>query len=275
MSFFERLQSIPRITIYVLVIIVLSIPLIFPISLPLQVAPMTQAVYDAIEALEPGSIFMLSTDWEASTEAESGPQTEAIVRHVLGRDLKLIIVGLWPQGNSATQQIVERIASEMGKTYGVDWVNLGYKPGGEVVLASLAANLRELYSSDVKGTPLDQLEICRGLTSAKDVDLVCSVSWGDPGHLTWVKMVQTQVEVPVVAAVTAVSLPGCAPYLQSGQLLGVVGGLGGAAQYEKLVGYAGKATAGMGAQSFGHILVLTLVVLGNIGYLATRKSKEG
>ncbi|HHT85721.1 MAG TPA: hypothetical protein GXZ88_08205, partial [Firmicutes bacterium] len=207
MSFFERLQSIPRITIYVLVIIVLSIPLIFPISLPLQVAPMTQAVYDAIEALEPGSIFMLSTDWEASTEAESGPQTEAIVRHVLGRDLKLIIVGLWPQGNSATQQIVERIASEMGKTYGVDWVNLGYKPGGEVVLASLAANLRELYSSDVRGTPLDQLEICKGLTSAKDVDLVCSVSWGDPGHLTWVKMVQTQVGVPVVAAVTAVSLP--------------------------------------------------------------------
>lgn len=275
MSFFERLQSIPRITIYVLVIIVLSIPLIFPISLPLQVAPMTQAVYDAIEALEPGSIFMLSTDWEASTEAESGPQTEAIVRHVLGRDLKLIIVGLWPQGNSATQQIVERIASEMGKTYGVDWVNLGYKPGGEVVLASLAANLRELYSSDVKGTPLDQLEICRGLTSAKDVDLVCSVSWGDPGHLTWVKMVQTQVGVPVVAAVTATLLPGCAPYLQSGQLLGVVGGLGGAAQYEKLVGYAGKATAGMGAQSFGHILVLSLVVLGNIGYLATRKSKEG
>jgi len=236
---------------------------------------MTQAVHDAIEALEPGSIFMLSTDWEASTEAESGPQTEAIVRHVLGRDLKLIIVGLWPQGNSATQQIVERIASEMGKTYGVDWVNLGYKPGGEVVLSSLAANLRELYSSDVKGTPLDQLEICRGLTSAKDVDLVCSVSWGDPGHLTWAKMVQTQVGVPVVAAVTAVSLPGCAPYLQSGQLLGVVGGLGGAAQYEKLVGYAGKATAGMGAQSFGHILVLTLVVLGNIGYLATRKSKEG
>lgn len=51
--------------------------------------------------------------------------------------------------------------------------------------------------------------------------------------------------------------------------------MGGAAQYEKLVGYAGKATAGMGAQSFGHILVLTLVVLGNIGYLATRKSKEG
>jgi hypothetical protein len=62
MSFFERLQSIPRITIYVLVVIVLSIPLIFPISLPLQVVPMTQAVYDAIEALEPGSIFMLSTD---------------------------------------------------------------------------------------------------------------------------------------------------------------------------------------------------------------------
>jgi len=110
--------------------------------------------------------------------------------------------------------------------------------------------------------------------SAKDVDLVCSVSWGDPGHITWVKMVQTQTQVPVIAAVTAVSVPGCAPYVQSGQLSGVIGGLGGAAEYEKLLGYAGKATAGMGAQTFGHIFILALIILGNIGYLSTRKPQE-
>ncbi len=274
MTFMERLLSIKRITIYVLVIIALSFPLLFPISLPLEVSPATQAAFDAIDALPPGSLFMLSTDWEASTEAESGPQTEAIVRHVLGNDLKMIIVGLWPQGNSATHLIVDRVASEMGKAYGVDWVNLGYKPGGEVVLASLAANIQELYNRDVMGTPIGEIEVCKGLTSAKDVDMACSVSWGDPGHLTWVKMVQTQVGTPIIASVTAVSLPECAPYLQSGQLKGVVGGLGGAAQYEKLVGYSGKATAGMGAQSMGHLLVIGLVVLGNIGYIGTKKSEE-
>lgn len=270
----ERLQSIKRTTIYGLLIVVLSIPLLFPISIPLQVSSATQAAYDAIEELPPGSIFMLSTDWEASTEAESAPQTEAIVRHVFRNDLRLVIVGLWPQGNFATEQIVEKVASEMNKTYGIDWVNLGYKPGGEVVLASLAANIREVYTRDSKGTPIDDLEICEGLMSAKDVDLVCSVSWGDPGHITWVKMVQTQTQVPVIAAVTAVSVPGCAPYVQSGQLSGVIGGLGGAAEYEKLLGYAGKATAGMGAQTFGHIFILALIILGNIGYLSTRKPQE-
>ncbi len=273
MTFMERLQSIKRTTIYGLVIVVLSIPLLFPMSIPLEVSPATRAAYDAIEALPPGSIFMLSTDWEASTEAESAPQTEAIVRHVFGKDLKLIIVGLWPQGNSATEQIVERVGSEMDKTYGVDWVNLGYKPGGEVVLASLASNIKGLYNRDARGTPVDELEICQELTSVEDVDLVCSVSWGEPGHITWVKMVQTQCQVPVIAAVTAVSLPGCAPYVQSGQISGVIGGLGGAAQYEKLVGYSGKATAGMGAQSMGHLLILALVILGNIGYLSTRKKE--
>ena len=78
----------------------------------------------------------------------------------------------------------------------------------------------------------------------------------------------------MIAAVTAVSVAGCAPYVQSGQIVGVVGGLGGAAEYEKLVDHPGKATAGMGAQSMGHLLILALVILGNIGYISTKRSKE-
>lgn len=274
MTIMERLQSIKRVTIYGLVILVLSIPLLVPMKIPLEVSSATQAAYDAIEALTSGSIFMLSTDWEASTQAESAPQTEAIVRHVFSKGLKLIIVGMWPQGNSATEQIVEKLASDMNKAYGIDWVNLGYKPGGEVVLASLAENIKELYPRDARGNAINDLEIGKNLSSVKDVDLVCSVSWGDPGHLTWVKIVQTQHKVPVIAAVTAVSVAGCAPYVQSGQIVGVVGGLGGAAEYEKLVDHPGKATAGMGAQSMGHLLILALVILGNIGYISTKRSKE-
>jgi len=237
----------------------------------LDISEATQASYDAIENLAPGSIIVISTDWEASTQAESGPQTEAIVRHIFRRDLKLVVLGLWPQGNSATEAIVDRLAGEYGKAYGTDWVNLGYKPGGEVVLASLAENIRTLYPQDARGTPIDDLEICRELTGAKDMSLVISVSWGDPGHITWVKMVGTPHKVPIIAAVTAVSIAGCAPYVQSGQITGVIGGLGGAAEYEKLVESPGKATAGMGAQTVGHILILVLVLVGNIGYVAAKR----
>lgn len=137
MTVFEKIQSIDRRFIYLLVFVLLSIPLLRPFSLPLEVSGPTQAAYDAVENLPPGSIVMLSTDWEASTQAESAPQTEAMVRHIFGRDLKLIVVGMWPQGNSATEVMLDRLASEMGKTYGIDWANLGYKPGGEVVLASI------------------------------------------------------------------------------------------------------------------------------------------
>lgn len=270
MNIFEKLQSISRPTVYLLVFALMSAPLLFPVSLPLEVSDATRASYDAIEALPAGATVMLSTDWEASTQAESAPQTEAIVRHIFRRGLKLIIVGMWPQGNSATEVIVNRLASEAGKKYGADWVNLGYKPGGEVVLASLAENIKALYPQDAKGTPIGNLEICKNLSGVKDVNLVVSVSWGDPGHITWVKMVGTPHKVPVVAAVTAVSIAGCAPYVQSRQIVGVVGGLGGAAEYEKLVGYSGKATAGMGAQTVGHMLILALVIIGNIGYLGAK-----
>ena len=60
------------------------------------------------------------------------------------------------------------------------------------------------------------------------------------------------------------------PYLNAGQLEGLLGGLSGAAEYEKLIGVPGTATIGMDAQSIAHILIILLIALGNIAYFATR-----
>ena len=61
------------------------------------------------------------------------------------------------------------------------------------------------------------------------------------------------------------------PYVQSGQMVGVLAGMPGAAEYESLIGQKGSATSGMDAQSVAHLVIVLFIVLGNISYFIDRK----
>ena len=82
------------------------------------------------------------------------------------------------------------------------------------------------------------------------------------------------------------------PYVESGQLRGILAGMPGAAEYEDLVyNYLqsldgnkyinenvkiipGKATARMSSQSMAHLLMVLLIIFGNISYYYKMKEKE-
>ena len=64
------------------------------------------------------------------------------------------------------------------------------------------------------------------------------------------------------------------PYLQTKQLIGLMPGLLGAAEYEKLIEKPAKGTEGMSIQSFAHLLVVGLVILGNIAFFIQRRRAE-
>ena len=65
--------------------------------------------------------------------------------------------------------------------------------------------------------------------------------------------------------------PDLFPFIQSGQMIGVLGGLSGAAEYEAILKYPGKATAGMSAQSIAHLIIVVFIVFGNVVYFLSRR----
>ena len=65
--------------------------------------------------------------------------------------------------------------------------------------------------------------------------------------------------------------PDLYPFLQSKQLVGLLGGLAGAAEYETLIEAPGSATAGMEPQSVSHLIIILFIVLGNGVYFTTRR----
>ena len=79
-------------------------------------------------------------------------------------------------------------------------------------------------------------------------------------------------DADLVVAVTGVMIADFYPYLEARQILGLVGALKGAAEYERLIGmdrilgHAGDATMAMDSQSFAHLAILFFIILGNLGH---------
>jgi hypothetical protein len=91
----------------------------------------------------------------------------------------------------------------------------------------------------------------------------------------WIPYLTTPKHISLVYCPTAVMSAAAYPYLDSGQVKGMLNGAMGAVQYETLIGRGNVATdasATSWALSTAHIYIILLIALGNLGYLAARRA---
>jgi hypothetical protein len=268
------IRNIDRRIIFTLIFVAVVWPLLQPMSLPIDVSPPVQTLYDAIEAIPSGSIVMLGADYSPDTMPELQPMVDTFIRHAFERDLRIVVACLWPASPPLVETAIGPLAEEYGKEYGTDYVNLGYMAGGIVTLLGMGASIPNTYPSDYGGTPVREIPLMQEVENFDDIAFVMEVSAGTPGTREWVQQVQGRYRVALGSGTTAVGAPNFYPYIQSGQLTGLLGGLKGAAEYETLVGHPGDATKGMDAQSVVHALVVAFILLGNVVYLLSLRSKR-
>ncbi len=269
-GFFERLQSIDKRYIYLMIALGVLIPLIKPIGLPIRPSGPAKKLYSAIDSLKEGDVILMSFDYGASTKPELYPMSLALLKHFFRKNLKVVVVALWPEGAQMAVNALHTVATEMGKKYGKDYVNLGFKTGGLILIRQIGSGIKEAFPTDINNTPLEKLPMMQNIHDYSDIDMVIELSAGAPGIPEWIMVAKDEFNTPVGGGCTAVSAPDFYPYLQSGQLVGLLGGLKGAAEYESLVGYKGKATAGMDSQSIAHLIIILFIILGNLSYFITR-----
>ena len=263
MSFARNLEKLDRRWIFLIVGLLVLVPLMFPVKLPLTISPRVQGFVDAIDAVPDGSTVLMSCDWDPGGRPEMQPMTRTALRHLFRKNCKVVITVLWNGGPGIVDETCRGIADEMGKQYGVDWINLGYKAGNEAVMVLMGQGVANTFPRDHSGAASSSFPIMRGVRDYSSFPLLVSISSGFPGTKEYVQQVQGRFHIKMVAGVTAVSAPEYYPYLQSGQLLGLLGGMAGAAEYEKARGESGNATRSMGPQSFAHLFVAFCILAGN------------
>lgn len=270
-----KFGSLDRRFIFLVMGFSIVIPVVKPCEIPFRTHEKVQSIYDTVEALKPGATVLVASDFDPGSAPELYPFLLAIYHHLFSREgVKVVTSSLWPAAPPLVDKALAETAPEHGKTYGVDYVNLGFLEGKHIVILSMGQNMRTTYEKDIHGTPIDDLRIMDGINTLKDFDLIISISSGTPGTKEWVQLVQSRYGLDMVASCTAVSAPDYIPYYQSGQLIGLAGGMKGSAEYEQLIERPGTATAGMDVLSIGHLFIVLAVFLGNVSYFVTRKRKR-
>lgn len=283
-----RLGQLDRRWIFLVIGLAVTIPLLLGIGSPLPTTKIVQDLYDRIEGLPDGSTVLVSYDFGPGTEIENQPMADAVVRHCMEKKHKVILMALWATGPPQIQLTVEHLftgdqATHRDAVYGERWIDVGYKAGNQGVINSILNDF-SFFNADVReGQPLGTFPMMRGIRSLRDVDLIIGIGSGRPGLKEWVQFGGDQGDIPTGGGVTAVEAPLLYPYYPK-QLLGLMGGLQGAAEYETALmnGYPKframdpahlqAATSKMGPQTVAHIMIVLFVILGNVSmFLAKRK----
>ena len=270
---FTKLQEIDRRYIFLLIGLAAFLPLIFPLGLPLGVTPSSQNLFNAVDSLEENSVVLLTFDYYPSTLPETQPMSYAALRHLFKKNIRVITATVIPLGAlSVMEEVVNNVAREYDKEYGVDYVNLGYKYGYVAVMLGMGRRISDIFPRDNYNTKLEDLPLMQEVKNYDDIDFLFVVS--DNATVDyWVSLVNAQFGLPMGAGVTAVMAPKSYSFLQTGQMVGLLGGMKGAAEYEKLTQNQDKATRGMDPQSIIHLLIVVFIILGNIGYFMSKRSR--
>lgn len=281
---YEFLRDLDRRWVFLLMALAVGIPVLLELQFPETPGALSQAVFDEIESLQPGDKVLMAWDYDPAAIGELGPMATSFALHCCEKKAKMYFLTLLPVGPQMIEDTIQNVIRKdfPDLVYGEDYVNLGYKSGYEGVIKVIVTDLRGLYSTDARGTNIDQIPMCRDIENIQEMDLIVNVSGSYPGTKEWVLYAVTpyQGKLKLVSGNTGVQATLLYPYVPE-QLVGLLGAIKGASEYEALVNtkYLGRdppekyeeAHRRMGPQLVAHLLMIALILLGNWVYFMQRR----
>jgi hypothetical protein len=272
--FITVLQRVDKRILFGLVFLSIAIPMIRPFPVPMTIPPETRALYDFIEKLKPGDIVVIGADWLPAYRLSVQGGVEAIFVHLMRRNARVAFCSFYPDGPMLVEQVLKSV-NLSDKKYGVDYVNLGYRAGGEGAVAQAFTDFHATFPKDFRGTPVSELELMKSLRKANDMSLAVLVAVGGYAGAGWVRQLVLPYQKPLACLVVGTLAPAHQPYYQAKQIIALLSDIQGSAQYESLVNRPGVSSAAMGSQFVSLSLILCFMAISNVIHFVRRRHKEG
>lgn len=269
----NRLVNMDRRYIFILVAIAVIIPMLFSVNLPVSISEPTLNLFKYIEFLPEGSTIMLAFDYGPSSLAELNPMARAILIQCFRKGVNVIALTLYADGTTLASTLIKEVAAEENAVDGEDYVFLGFRPGATQVILGMGTEIAGVFETDLSGKPLSEIPMMKDVVNYDQIDLLVDLASSATPD-AWIIYANEQYNLKIGAGVTGVMISDMFPYLQTGQLVGLMSGILGAAEYENLVGVPAKGMQWINVESFVHLLIVLLVVIGNIAYFIHRAREE-
>jgi hypothetical protein len=279
----KSISNIDRRILYALVWIIVTFAYQYPLGLPLPVGQFTQSAFDIVNDLEPGDIVLLNYDVSAIGWDEIKGGCESVVPHVFEQPgVKIIFMSMVDQGPLFIEKTIQQIGVNpsgsnslqdweiQGKKYGIDYINIGYFPGGAT--SALAADCRGNAVRDWSGHDPSSFYDSIGLNTAADIKLVASFD-SSGGYGGFVSYWRLDFGTQIIATEVSSLVSGCINNYNNGLIDGFLASTRGAAEYQFLSGYKGLALQGMDALGLISVFLVVIIIVNNIAYWGYERNK--
>ena len=216
------------------------------------------AAYRAIDRLPAGARVQIFWAYDPATAGEMDLLSTPVTRHLLQRAVTLDAVALLPNAPATAQRIVDHLLDQrLPDLAGVGRqgaMNVRFLPGGVTILPLLGQD---------------------------NADLAVVIAARAEDVQYWLEQVAPVNQAPVVAVTAAAADPMLRPYLDSGQLVGLVSGFDGGYHYAELMadapepGYVQAMRQQVAGQNYGILAILAIIALGNLATLLFGRRHDG
>lgn len=272
-NFIRAMNHLDRRVIYFILFLAMAVPMFFSLGLPININSYTQDAFDVVDKLPEGSVVWYGCEYSASAMAELKPMLTTLVSMSLDRGHHIYIGSSWADGCILASLWLKDLFEQKGAVAGEDYVIFGYRPSFSSTMEKVRSSIIEAMSDrDQEGNVLSNMPIMKFFKKANDIDLVVAFDVGSPGTDDYIAVWRAQGEVnTIIGCVTGVEQPNQLVKYDADLLQGVAAGMSGAAQLETLAGLPGNATKGMDSQGLAHLAIISLMIIGNIGFIISKR----
>jgi hypothetical protein len=274
---FDRLSRLDRRLVFAAIAIAVILPFLSPFPLRATPSPETRAFDAAIEkALRSDKPLIIDAEFGPQTVAEMEPMFLAVLDRVFAAKRQVVFLTFLPEAASPMRRYLEVAERRHRLRYGEDYVFLGYASAYAYTMYGMGTSMGAYFHTDDRGTPIGELPLMRRVRSLEEVSAVISVAANSMPRF-WVQYGVSPFGFDLVVGATAVNATDYLPYVQTGQIKGLLAGGRAAAEYEGMLADrgvrpdVGDATRGLGSQSLALLVILGFIGLGNAAYFLRRR----
>ncbi len=243
----------------------------------IQPRPAVAQVSRTIDELPADAVVLVAFDYDLTYAGEINALALTLARQLAARSIRAVVIGTTPSSLAIADQIYRTVSEETTSyRYGEDYLLLGYLPGQDAGLRTLAVGLEHAFRVDYRDNrALEEWEPFGNVRTPDHFARIILLADDERSVRGWIEQIASRFSTPLAVMVSTQVEPLLVPYQQSGQISSLVAGATWAIDHEVSAGLepsAGQRSDGYAAL-FGIIVLVAIIT--NIVYITRNGRNEG
>lgn len=222
-----------------------------------------------LAAIPPSSPILVVFDYDPAFFAEMHSAAAPVIDALLNRGARLTLISTLPTGPALAEGFL-RTTQERHLQAGMQYVNLGYLPGGPAGIYYFASSPQQAAPRTAAAAPAWDSPALAGVRQLSDFAALLVLTDNADTARAWVEQTrQARQGTPLIMIVSAQVEPMVRPYFDADnsdpyQVQGMITGLAGGKAFEQTYGQPGLSRRYWDAFSLGLLTATLLMILGGV-----------